>query len=527
MNSGGRATTRRDLLHLLSQAAELEHSLTCQYLFTAFSLKQDTDPGPSDAQQEKIQRWRKQIIDIAVQEMLHLALASNLLTAIGGAPYLRRANFPQAKTYTSLGLRFVLTPFNEETIRRYICFELPEDFEPKEGEEDWNQRCAEVKAGLLMMALAEPLLPKKLEYNTIGELYQLIRSGFEDVEQVLQAKGKTLFIGPPTAQATGIWPELTSITDVASAHKAIDLIIEQGEGTPTDQAENHFRWFIKVLEEYLAELNADPTFQPAWPVIENPLLDLQHTHTLPTQPEEDPQIPHANVITEPLSHDVMEIFGALYEVMLQILSRFFAHSGEDDEQLYILKSAFLNLMEYALSPLGTAITRLPAGPQYPGKNAGPSFEVFSDVQLLPQMHSAWTYFQERLDEISEACAALAADPSTQPHIDLRNRLNAVSANLKKIAFTFSVGLAPPETWTWKNGISQLFSPMDVDHMLNKAPIRLDLANFNIVKADVESPLGTILEVLDTRFMPMLPLGAWTAKRFERFQEWVDQGCQFE
>jgi hypothetical protein len=42
--------------------------------------------------------------------MLHLALASNLLTAIGGAPYFRRANFPQAKTYASLGLHFVLAP---------------------------------------------------------------------------------------------------------------------------------------------------------------------------------------------------------------------------------------------------------------------------------------------------------------------------------------------------------------------------------------------------------------------------------
>jgi len=84
MNSDGQATTRRDLLYLLSQAAELEHSLACQYLFTAFSLKQGMDEGITDEQLQMIRRWRRQIIDIAEEEMLHLALASNLLTAIGG-----------------------------------------------------------------------------------------------------------------------------------------------------------------------------------------------------------------------------------------------------------------------------------------------------------------------------------------------------------------------------------------------------------------------------------------------------------
>ncbi|MBW4478203.1 MAG: hypothetical protein KME54_15390 [Tolypothrix brevis GSE-NOS-MK-07-07A] len=129
MSSDNQVKTREDLLYLLSQAAELEHSLACQYLFTAFSLKESTDEGVSQAQLTKINKWRRKINEIAVQEMLHLALASNLLTAIGGAPYFRRANFPQAKTYTSLKLQFKLAPFNETTLNRYICFELPNNFD--------------------------------------------------------------------------------------------------------------------------------------------------------------------------------------------------------------------------------------------------------------------------------------------------------------------------------------------------------------------------------------------------------------
>src|SRR3712207_5863743 len=91
----------------------------------------------------------------------------------------------------------------------------------------------------------------------------------------------------------------------------------------------------------------------------------------------------------------------------------YVHRFMHTPQLYILKSAFINLMEFGLSPLGAAITRLPVGPEHPDKHAGASFEIFSDVQLLPQMSSAWPYFHERLTEIAEACGGLATDASTQ------------------------------------------------------------------------------------------------------------------
>jgi hypothetical protein len=520
--TGGKPASRRDLLYLLSQAAELEHSLACQYIFAACTLKQGTDEGISEAQRRAIRRWRERIIAIAEEEMLHLALASNLLTALGGAPYLRRANFPQAKTYTSLGLRFVLAPFGEASLRRFICFELPQDFEAQEGEEDWNQICAEVKAEAF--ELAEPLLPQKLDYSSIGELYTLIRDGIEDIEERLNERGETLFIGPPAAQATGIFvdasgaDQLVAITDVTSAQRAIDLIIEQGEGTPKDQESNHFRWFIEILREYSAELNRDPSFHPARRVIENPLLDLQHVNTLPTRPQEDPTVPFANTITDALSHDVVEIFCAVYEAMLYLLSRFFAHSGEDDEQLYILRSAFLNLMEIGLSPLASAITRLPAGENHPGMRAGPSFEIFCDVQLLPQLSSAWVYLQERVTEIAEACEQLAIDASTASHGVLRVVLRNLSRDLRSIAFTFSLGLKPPvpETLTWTAGISQLFSPLDIRHML---ALGRDLTDYESVKADGE----TILFFVSQGLMPKEPLGRWTSKRVQLFEQWKDNG----
>ncbi|MBW4631014.1 MAG: ferritin-like protein [Iphinoe sp. HA4291-MV1] len=500
MSSNNQVKTREDLLYLLSQAAELEHSLACQYLFTAFSFKQSTDEGVSQDQLNKINRWRRTINEIAVQEMLHLALASNLLTAIGGAPYFRRANFPQAKTYTSLKLLFKLAPFNEATLNRYICFELPNNFQDEEKKEFWNQLCKQIKEGeelMRFLALPEPLLPRKLEYNTIGELYGLIRQGFETISQ-------KLFIGSPQAQATGIFRDMIQVTDLDSAVKAIDLIVKQGEGSPADREDSHFAKFTKIREEYLAELAKDPKFQPARSVIENPLLSLQQDNTTPG----------ANIITDPLSRDVVEIFAALYEVMLQILMRFFARTEENEEQLYILRSAFINLMPFGLSPLAKAITQLPAGKEYPNTKAGPSFEVYSDVQLLPQMSSAWIFFQERLQEIAVACDALIGDSRTQPYPQLVQALTDVSAALKKTAHTISL---KPNGGTWANGISQLFSPMDVDHMKSIPRFPVNLGDYDDVKQNADE----ILRVVSSKSMPLLPEGPWTEERINLFKKWKD------
>src|SRR5690349_2957002 len=41
--------SREQLLHLLAEAAEIEHALMCSYLYAAFSLKRAGEPGVSQA----------------------------------------------------------------------------------------------------------------------------------------------------------------------------------------------------------------------------------------------------------------------------------------------------------------------------------------------------------------------------------------------------------------------------------------------------------------------------------------------
>jgi ferritin-like protein len=88
---------REALIYMLCQAAELEQGIMCQYLFAAFSLKQGEGEGEglSGTELDTVRRWRKQVSHVAAQEMLHLALVQNVLSAIGAAPHLSRPNLPE------------------------------------------------------------------------------------------------------------------------------------------------------------------------------------------------------------------------------------------------------------------------------------------------------------------------------------------------------------------------------------------------------------------------------------------------
>src|ERR1700747_2960495 len=126
---------REALIYMLCEAAELEHGIMCQYLYAAFSLKQSTDEGLTAEEAAAVQRWRKTISHVATQEMLHLSLVQNLLSAIGCAPHLSRANFPHAPGNSAPGAALPLLPFGEQALKHFVCLERPEgmDLDDAEG----------------------------------------------------------------------------------------------------------------------------------------------------------------------------------------------------------------------------------------------------------------------------------------------------------------------------------------------------------------------------------------------------------
>ncbi len=116
--------TRDELIYLLTEAAELEHSLCCQYLFAAISLKRDVSEGLTWEQFNRVSDWAQALFMVARQEMEHLSLVCNMLTAIGGAPHFDRPNFPHRSKY--FPLPFTLERFSEAAVCRFARYERPE-----------------------------------------------------------------------------------------------------------------------------------------------------------------------------------------------------------------------------------------------------------------------------------------------------------------------------------------------------------------------------------------------------------------
>src|SRR5262249_45531618 len=133
-NTGG-IEHREALIYTLGKAAELEHLVMLQYLFAAFSLKQSEDEGITPDALAAVQRWRRTLLEIGGQEMLHLALVQNLLTAVGAAPRLARPNFPMSAYAYPAGVRIELLPFSEAALRHFAFLERPDgmDMEDAEG----------------------------------------------------------------------------------------------------------------------------------------------------------------------------------------------------------------------------------------------------------------------------------------------------------------------------------------------------------------------------------------------------------
>ena len=202
-----------ELKSALQIAMQIELATLPPYLAAYYTLQ---GGSPSVAYARRIFR------EIVQEEMLHLTLAGNFLSAIGGTP---RLNDPSmVPTYPGL---------------------LPMGI----GDDDGDAPGSPLRVGLrrystqlvhdVFMAIEEPEKPHvipvtglpaapALAFQTIGQFYDSIKS-------VVTREGEGLFKpGNPAHQITGWFgdDEEIAVHDVASAIRAIDIIVQQGEGTP-------------------------------------------------------------------------------------------------------------------------------------------------------------------------------------------------------------------------------------------------------------------------------------------------------
>ena len=381
------AREREEIAHLLTEAAEIEHGLMCCYLYAAYSLKSGPAAGEDGLSAEDaavVAGWRAAIVEVAVDEMLHLALVSNLLAAIGSAPHFERPNFPVAPGYHPAGVVVALAPFDRATLDHFIYLERPEGTDLPDG------TGFEAPALYERRARAGGIVPSSQDYLTVGHLYRGIRAGFVDLAGRL-GEG-ALFLGDPAAQVgsdIAPLPGLVPVTDLASALRAIDTIVEQGEGALGHSEGSHFSRFVRVRDELDALTKSRPRFAPAEPAAHNPVMRR-------------PPEPRGKVyVDDPRSARVLDLGNAVYGFSLRCLARAFGEADDARPARARLVEASLTAMR-ELAPLMQLLARMPAGPAHPGTNAGLSFAMQRSAVGFSQQRAAWAILAERAHQIAKA-----------------------------------------------------------------------------------------------------------------------------
>ncbi len=193
----------------LQAAIKLEFATLPPYLCGYWSVRNTAD---AVAQSIKI-IWR--------EEMLHLGLACNLLSAIGGQP---RLNTPEAvPTYPGPlpggvhpGLRVELRGLSLEAVENFMQIEYPE-------------------GGPIAFALTAGE-----EFPTIGAFYNAIQAAFEALQLPLSAERQ---VAGPLG--------LTAITTPEQVRQALEQIKRQGEGSresPEDTGPNDLAHYYRFKE---------------------------------------------------------------------------------------------------------------------------------------------------------------------------------------------------------------------------------------------------------------------------------------
>jgi CDGSH-type Zn-finger protein/uncharacterized Fe-S cluster protein YjdI len=375
------ATHRDQLISMLAEAAEIEHCLMCTYLYAVFSLKQHADEDLRADELAAVRRWRGEVTAIAGEEMLHLALVNNLLIAIGAPPHYRRFNFPIDDGLFPADVALSLQPFDATTLDHFIYLERPSDAEEEDG--------ADIdKPSYQRTELDGRLNDAMGDYQTVGELYRGIMDSLMLLADALGEQA--LFVGRIEAQLSqedAFLPGLHTIGGLADAVRAIDLIVQQGEGGRTCNASSHYARFREIRIQWQALSAKRAGFTPYRAAARNPIMRAPVTTEARVQ-----------ILAEPAA-TLLDLGNSSYVMMLRLL---FLMS--DTDKCVLPRSAVMaqamSLM-HAVADIGSALTALPANPDTPGVRAGLTFSMSRPALSYESSGSAASLLAERLTQLAE------------------------------------------------------------------------------------------------------------------------------
>lgn len=415
--------SREQLWALLFEAAEIEHNLMCCYLYAYFSLKQGVDEGLDENELAAVKRWSGEILDVAIEEMSHLAMVCNILSSLGAPAHYARQNFPVPPGAHPAGVVVKLAPFNLETLDHFIFLERPDTVQMEDG------RGFEPAQHYLRPLQADRLMAGTMDYSTVGQLYEAINLGMARLAERLGER--KLFVGDPMHQ---MCPDVVALSNIKvvrclkTAREAIDAIVRQGEGADATETRSHYQRFLAIRAEFLALRAARPGFVPARPAAHNPVMRR-------------PPTPEGKIwVTEEPAASLMDVGNAMYAHSLRCLA--LAYAGVDRTVQRALVSASVELMRL-LTPVARHLTTLPADPAQPHCTAGLSFATLRSAATLAVGPGTLPVMVERTDEIARRALVVARqNPGSAPLLlDVAAGLDRLAQRLSAVSIVAPVAAA--------------------------------------------------------------------------------------
>jgi CDGSH-type Zn-finger protein len=390
--------TLESLREHLQWAIELEHATLPPYLCALYSLDRERNP-------EAVQV----VGSVFAEEMLHLALAANILNAVGGQPRLDAPHLlpphPRPLPHGDRSLELSLAPFGPEALETFLRVERP----------------------------APPSAPAESDrYETIGQFYDAVEQGLRSL--CARLGEQDVFCGDPARQVGNAHfryggGRLIVVDCLASALAALEEIVEQGEGTARgevwDGDEDMFHPDRDEVAHYFRfqELRLGRRYQRgdtprSGPTGEAVVVDWEGVRPMRRNPR---------LTDHPEGHSIrvaQEEFNHTYCAVLHLLEQAFNGSPR---MLAVATGTM-----YALKAQAEALMQMP---EDDGRTAGPTFDY-----VAPEMRR-WSHGE------SQRIAVLPNGPYVvYGRVPLRRKDKIVSENNDSLTWQTGPDLETEDTY---------------------------------------------------------------------------------
>jgi len=382
-----------------------------QYLYAGYSLDDDQ---PTAGHRELVRAWRTTVLQIAREEMGHLATVQNLLTLIGGPLCFEREDYPIVDAdLWPFPLR--LEPLTKDSLAKYVLAEMPsEDVLAKLGltaevdairhrvhaDREIVHRVGILYGDLLKLFSEGPMVQGPFVPGTI-EPYPFVAT--------VDIQADTL----PYQVAASAWGLgqhdvlIRTSTDRKTALAALTAVSEQGEGPITPDGDDkslrtkveasHFYRFLEIYRAF----PESSEWSPARPVAVDPTTNRKIAHDRVIRGE---------------AHAWATLANLRYRMLLAYLEHSFYIEAPSAHPTRSPRGALVSWAFGEMYQLRALSEILMALPLAPGSKwmAGPPFEMPYTLSLPPRSVDRWRLHRDllcaSLKQVDAMCAAGGSHP---------------------------------------------------------------------------------------------------------------------